>query len=296
MSRTAWGLRLYWLLFCGLHLGGMLLFGLNMAGRFSPEPIMLRPNNLFEMFWSGPITLLAVVMGVWLTWLLLDRRHRPVLVKLLWRRGFGIFGGALLIGRLLAVLQLEPVVALLGASRARDIWANPILFFDLSYGGVDPLGLLWGGGLMIWLLLRRWSPPPDWGHLLYSGLVGTTSAFTLSLWSFFFGQIRFGAPTGLRWAVKIDPIFRPPQFAQFDRFQPLFFYLILYLLGGLLLLIWWRQHDIERTLFLALWLTFGLSWFGLAQLFPDFSLLITLLSTAGVSFLLWRLDSTQASF
>ena len=169
MSRYSWGFRLYLLLFCTLHLAGITLFGLNMRGRYFPEPVMLSPNNLFDIFWSGPIVLLSLIMGVWLTWLMLDKRHRPVLVHLFWRRGLGIFLSSLLVGRLVAVLQLEPVVQQLGASTVWDIWENPVLFFDLSYGGVDPLRSFVG-----WRWPYDLASAPQMGLPLPIGVISST--------------------------------------------------------------------------------------------------------------------------
>lgn len=62
----------------------------------------------------------------------------------------------------------------------------------------------------------------------------------------YFNQELFGRPSDLPWAVEIDPLHRPPKYADSPAFQPTFAYEALWNLGAMGLLIWIDSKKILR--------------------------------------------------
>ena len=58
----------------------------------------------------------------------------------------------------------------------------------------------------------------------------------------------YGAPTDLPWAVRIDPIYRLPDFAAIERFHPAFLYESLWSLLTFFVLLWLVRRRSDRLL------------------------------------------------
>jgi len=103
--------------------------------------------------------------------------------------------------------------------------------------GLGIYGAVIGGaiGLIIYALWKKLSIL-RWLDIVAPGLILAQAIGRLGN---YFNQELFGYPTSLPWGIYIAPENRPPQFASYSHFQPLFLYeLLLNLIGfGLLLFI-----------------------------------------------------------
>lgn len=128
---------------------------------------------------------------------------------------------------------------------------HPSEAINIRLGGLTVHGTIVGGSLALWLYSRhRHQRFLSWGDIVVAALpVGQA----IGRWGNWANQEAFGRPSDLPWAVEIDPIHRPPQFAGFSTFHPTFLYESLCDLLIAALLIWivrnmpkhpfWREGD-----------------------------------------------------
>jgi prolipoprotein diacylglyceryl transferase len=89
-------------------------------------------------------------------------------------------------------------------------------------GGLALYGGLVAGALTVAYLLRRRN-----GDVFAFGdaaAIGVPLAQAFGRWGNYFNQELFGTPSDLPWAIIIDPVNRPAEYAQFETFHPTFLY------------------------------------------------------------------------
>ena len=178
---------------------------------------------------------------------------------------------------------------------AGDDWWRVVAIWE---GGLALFGGLTLGALVAVLTLRRRGG--DVGAFADAAAVGVPLAQAIGRWGNYFNQELFGTPTGLPWAVEIDPAFRPDRYAEFATFHPTFLYESLWnlALAGVLLLVE-RRISLRRGSLFALYLVgYGLMRFLLELIRTDttFRLLglsrngwVSLVAVLGASaFVVWR--------
>jgi phosphatidylglycerol:prolipoprotein diacylglycerol transferase len=149
-------------------------------------------------------------------------------------------------------------------------------------------GLGWYGGLIgmaiaLFFWRRIQKPQLRWGELIDAFALALPWGQALGRWGNYFNQEIFGPPTSMPWGVFIDPALRPPEWAQAERFHPLFLYESLGTLAigiGLALLWRWSQNKSRElpwlrfgsgTYFALYGLSFGVLRFALDLLRTDLS-------------------------
>lgn len=136
---------------------------------------------------------------------------------LLWALILGLIGA-----RLYHVLTPSPSMAAIGIFSPLDYFRDPFQLLNFRGGGLGIYGGIAGGllGLIIYTRRNRVTTL-GWADL---AAVGLTLGQAVGRWGNFFNQELYGAPTDLPWAVHIDPIYRLPNYADFERFHPAFLY------------------------------------------------------------------------
>lgn len=136
---------------------------------------------------------------------------------LLWALVLGLIGA-----RLYHVLTPSPSMAAAGIFSPLDYFRNPIELLNFRGGGLGIYGGIIGGllGLIIYTRRNRITTL-GWADL---AAVGLALGQAIGRWGNFFNQELYGSPTNLPWAVFIDPIYRLPDYVNFERFHPAFLY------------------------------------------------------------------------
>ncbi len=101
--------------------------------------------------------------------------------------------------------------------------------------------------------------------------VGVPLAQAIGRWGNYFNQELFGTPSGLPWAIRIDPVHRPAEYAQFATFHPTFLYESLWnlALAGTLLLVERRTSLRRGSLFTLYVIGYGVMRFLLELIRTD---------------------------
>lgn len=129
------------------------------------------------------------------------------------------------------LLDVAPVIVLAAIVGARlyyvmlewDRYSSDLIgAINIRSGGMTIHGAIVGGGLAAWLLLRHhkgsiW----QWFDVIVPALA---LGQAIGRWGNWANQEAFGTPTGLPWAVTIDPSRRPAGYEQFTTFHPTFLY------------------------------------------------------------------------
>ena len=129
------------------------------------------------------------------------------------------------------ILDAAPIVVLVAVIGARIYYVllewryfseRPDEIVGLQLRGLTIHGALIGGiASFWWLCLRRGDPPLRWADTV---IVGVPVGQAIGRWGNWANQEAFGRPSDLPWAVEIDPIRRPAEFAASDTFHPTFLY------------------------------------------------------------------------
>lgn len=171
------------------------------------------------------------------------RRWNPdhVWNALMWILILGLIGA-----RLYHVLTPSPSMAAIGIYSPLDYFRDPMLLLNFRGGGLGIFGGLAGGLLGMIIYTRRARIPLlAWADL---AVVGLALGQAIGRWGNFFNQELYGRPTDLPWAVHIDPIYRLPDYAAFERFHPAFLYESLWSLITFLVLYRLARRHSERLL------------------------------------------------
>ena len=156
--------------------------------------------------------------------------------------------------------------------RLYHVITDPELYFKKGEHPIQAL-YIWRGGLGIWGAValgavgawigcrRRGVRLQDFADALAPGLV---LAQGIGRWGNYFNQELFGRPSGLPWALRIDPANRPPATPTIALYQPTFLYESLWDIGVALLLVWAdRRFSLRRGRLFALYVlayTAGRAW------------------------------------
>lgn len=99
---------------------------------------------------------------------------------------------------------------------------HPLEAINIRLGGLTVHGAIVGGLLALWWYTRH----RDQRFLTWADILAAAMPLgqAIGRWGNWANQEAFGKPSTLPWAVEIDPIHRPAQYADSATFQPTFFY------------------------------------------------------------------------
>jgi phosphatidylglycerol:prolipoprotein diacylglycerol transferase len=137
-------------------------------------------------------------------------------------------------------------MAAVGIESPLDYFRNPAQLINFRNGGLGIYGGIAGGllGLLIYTRRQR-IPLLGWADLCALGLA---LGQVFGRWGNFFNQELYGRPTNVFWAVHIDPVYRLPEYSQFERFHPAFLYESLWSLLTFAVLFWLLRHRADKLL------------------------------------------------
>ena len=110
-------------------------------------------------------------------------------------------------------------------------------------GGLGIPGGVLGGAFGIWLFCKR-------RKISYAEFMDTIAPAVplgqaIGRWGNFVNQELYGKPSSLPWAISIDPAYRVPEFADVEKYHPLFLYESLFNLALAFCL--WKLGNSENT-------------------------------------------------
>jgi phosphatidylglycerol:prolipoprotein diacylglycerol transferase len=153
---------------------------------------------------------------------------------------------------------------------AWDLYKNDLLAIVTNWRGLAIYGAEAGGVLALWLYCRinklslaRW---------LDIGAPGLILAQAIARWGNFFNQELYGLPTDLPWGLYIEPAYRYPELANFEKYHPLFLYESLWNLLVFLGLIWLARRGpklLDGDLFCVYAIGYSTGRFFLESLRPE---------------------------
>lgn len=197
--------------------------------------------------------LLGVIAAVMITERRLQARGYPagsVTDIAVWAVPFGIVGG-----RLYHVIT-DNQIYFSGHDK------KPYQALFIWDGGLGIWGAIALGALGAWIGARRRGVP--FAPLADAAAVGIPVAQAIGRWGNWFNQELYGRPSGLPWALRIDPAHREARYAGVSTYQPTFLYECLWDLGTAGL-VWWaaRRFRLDRGRAFALYVaayTVGRFW------------------------------------
>ncbi len=113
---------------------------------------------------------------------------------------------------------------------------HPVEALYIWRGGLGIWGAIAGGVLGAWLYLRRRGIPLSIAADALAPTLPLAQAF--GRWGNWFNQELYGRPSGLPWALRIDPAHRELGYQNTATYQPTFLYESIWCLGVALLCLW----------------------------------------------------------
>lgn len=148
--------------------------------------------------------------------------------------------------RIYHILTPSPSMQAVGIYSVLDYLRNPFQLINIRSGGLGIIGGIIGGLLGLTLYTRRNRLPAlAWADL---AVVGMALGQSIGRWGNYFNQELYGRPTGVPWAIHIDPLNRLPAFADFTTFHPAFLYESVWSLLTFFLLLWLVRKQAHRLL------------------------------------------------
>ena len=192
------------------------------------------PSPAQGVWYLGPFPLrayaLCIIAGIFVAVWLADRRlvsrggrSGAVSDIALWAVPFGVVGG-----RLYHVITDPELYFATGKS--------PWNAFAIWQGGLGIWGAIVLGALGAWIGVRR--SGVEFSEFAWAVAPAIPLAQAIGRWGNWFNQELFGRPSGLPWALRIDPEHRPAGYSDVATFHPTFLYESLWDLGVAGLVIW----------------------------------------------------------
>lgn len=113
---------------------------------------------------------------------------------------------------------------------------HPLDAIWIKAGGLGIPGAVIGGGLALYWFARR--RRVRFAELVDAAAPGLPLAQAIGRWGNFVNQELYGLPSNLPWAISIDPAHRLPEFAEVERYHPLFLYESIWNLALAILILW----------------------------------------------------------
>ena len=227
------------------------------------------PLGILSVRWYGVLIMVGALAAAWLSTVEAKRRGQnpdEVWEMLPWLLVAGIIGARLW------HIFLPPASHIAAGLTTQYYLTHPLDAIAIWRGGVGIPGAVIGGVVALWIYTRvKHLNFAQWTDIVAPGLA---LAQAIGRWGNFLNQEIYGAPSKLPWAIRIDPQFRLPEFANQDTYHPLFAYESIWNLANMALLLWLGRKYADRLLHGDLFLiyilfySFGRFWLEFLRLDP----------------------------
>jgi phosphatidylglycerol:prolipoprotein diacylglycerol transferase len=189
----------------------------------------------------GIILMSAALLAAWVAEVLARRRkYDPEIV---WDMFLWIVIGAVVGARIWHILTPPASMVAMGMDTGYYL-THPFDAVNLTKGGLGLPGALIGGALTMLIYVRRNKLSfPVWGDIAVPGIALGHAFGRLGNWV---NNEVYGRPTDLPWGIYIPPNYRLNEYANVDRYHPLFLYEALLNVVNFLILIVLGQKYSQR--------------------------------------------------
>lgn len=167
----------------------------------------------------GIIIMLGALMAAWLAER--EARRKGLNGDIIWDVLFWLLIGGVIGARLWHIFTPPPSMVEQGLTTSYYL-THPLDAIDTRKGGLGIPGAVIGGVIVLYFYCRR--KKLDFGVMADIGAPAVALGQAIGRWGNFINQEVYGMPTSLPWGIYIDPAHRLPEFANFERFHPLFLY------------------------------------------------------------------------
>jgi phosphatidylglycerol:prolipoprotein diacylglycerol transferase len=209
----------------------------NLLHSFEPQPIMFSLGPL-QIHWYGLCLVLAISAGFFVFYKL--ARAGGLESDLIFDLGFWATLGGLLGARIYEIFLDSDYY-----------FSNPAAMVKVWEGGLAIHGALLGGGLAVYIFLRKHKKSLALGNFKWLALAdwmvpAVALGQAVGRFGNYFNQELFGLPTDLPWGIPIAIMSRPSGYESFTYFHPTFLYESLgnLLIFGILLFIWKKRPQL----------------------------------------------------
>ncbi|MEW5872441.1 MAG: prolipoprotein diacylglyceryl transferase [Chloroflexota bacterium] len=244
----------------------------------------------------GIILMSGALAAAWLASREATRRGQNV--ELVWDGLIWVLIGGIVGARIWHILTPPPSMVELGITTQYYL-THPLDAINIRNGGLGIPGAVIGGGLMLYFFCKRRKV----NFLLWTDIAapGVALGQAIGRWGNFINQELYGKPTGVPWAIRIDPDYRLPGFENIEYYHPLFLYESLWNFANVALLLWlgrrYPKKLIHGDLFFIYLITYPVGRFLLEFLRLDPSMvgginanqtLMAVVALFAVGMLYWR--------
>jgi phosphatidylglycerol:prolipoprotein diacylglycerol transferase len=187
----------------------------------------------FDVYYYGIILMTGVVAGGFLAASEAKRKGKDQ--EFLWDSLFWMVIGGVVGARLWHILTPPPSMVEQGITTYYYL-THPLFAINPRYGGLGIPGAVIGGVVALyWYTKRHNEDFRTWIDIIAPAI---PLGQAIGRWGNFVNQEVYGAPSNLPWAIYIDPAHRLPEFANIERYHPIFLYESLWSLASVFFLLW----------------------------------------------------------
>lgn len=195
----------------------------------------------FEVFYYGIILMTGAMAGILLA--SREAKRRQMDVDFLYDAVPWILFGGIVGARLWHIFTPPPSMVAQGIT-TRYYLTHPLEALNVRAGGLGIFGAVLGGSFSLyWYAHRKGQNLITWLDVFAPAI---PLGQAIGRWGNFINQELYGAPTDLPWGITISPENRLPEYAQIERYHPIFFYESIWNLASVFLLLWVARKYADR--------------------------------------------------
>lgn len=225
------------------------------------------PLGIITIRWYGVLIMIGALAAGWLS--MVEAKRRGLNPDEIWEMLPWLLVAGIIGARLWHIFL--PSSSNIAAGLTTQYYlTHPLDAIAIWRGGVGIPGAVIGGLIALLIYTRtKHLNFGQWADIIAPGLA---LAQAIGRWGNFLNQELYGSPTSLPWAIKIDPQYRLPQYADQEYYHPLFAYECLWNLLNMTLLLWlgrkYQNKLLNGDLFLIyiMFYSFGRFWLEFLRL------------------------------
>ncbi|MCB2180172.1 prolipoprotein diacylglyceryl transferase [bacterium] len=195
----------------------------------------------FEIFYYGVILMTGAMAGILLAGR--EAKRRQMDVDFLYDSVPWVLFGGIVGARLWHIFTPPPSMVAQGIT-TKYYLTHPLDALNVRAGGLGIFGAVLGGMLVFyWYSHRRGENIVAWLDVFAPAI---PLGQAIGRWGNFVNQELYGAPTNLPWGIFISPENRLAEYAQVERYHPIFLYESLWNLASVFLLLWIARKYADR--------------------------------------------------